>query len=216
MSQENPDAGRSVEERVLLSLPPPVVRLLSRGYARLPPGSHLRRRATKRFIARTYDALNREDDVFSLLIYEPDIVIRSSREFSRLLGLPESYHGHEGFLAWWRDVRQGMDEVLTRPEQVIDLGDRVAIRLAFLTRGRASGAITDRTVGIIAHMTPRGRVPRLEWYWTWEETLEALGDHSGTLRASGGGGRRCRRTLALRALAISAGLGASPIPESAL
>jgi ketosteroid isomerase-like protein len=185
MSQEHPETGRSVEERVLLSLPTPVVRLLSRGYGSLPPGSHLRRRATKRFIARTYDALNREDDVFSLLIYEPDIAIWSSREFARLLGLPERYDGHEGFLAWWRDVRQGMDEVRTRPEQVIDLGDRIGIRLAFLARGRASGAITAKPVGIIAHMTPRGRVPRLEWYWTWEETLEALSDHSGTLRAAG-------------------------------
>jgi hypothetical protein len=180
MSQENPEAGRSVEERVLLSLPSPVVRLLSMGYGRLPPGSHLRRRATKRFIARTYEGLNREDDVFSLLIYEPDIAIRSSREFSRLLGLPESYDGHEGFLAWWRDVRSGMDEVRTRPEGVIDLGDRVAIRLGFFTRGRASGAITGQTVGIVAHMTPRGRVPRLEWYLSWEETLQALGARSGT------------------------------------
>jgi hypothetical protein len=82
-------------------------------------------------------------------------------------------------------VRQGMEVVRTRPEQVIDLGERIAIRLAFLTRGQASGAITSQTVGIIAHMTPRGRVPRLEWYWTWEETLEALNDHSGTLRAAG-------------------------------
>jgi hypothetical protein len=174
MSQENPETGRSVEERVLLSLPTPIVRLLSRGFAGLPPGSRLRRRATKRFIARTYEGLSREDDVFSLLIYEPDVAIRSSRDFARLLGLPESYNGHDGFLAWWHDVRAGMDWVRTRPEQVIDLGSRIAIRLAFLTRGQESGAITSKTVGIIAHMTPRGRVWRLEWYWTWEETLEAL------------------------------------------
>ena len=37
-----------------------------------------------------------------------------------------------------------------------------------------------QTVGIIAHMTARGRVPRLEWYLTWEETLQALGDRSPT------------------------------------
>jgi ketosteroid isomerase-like protein len=185
MSQGNPETCRSVEERVLLWLPAPVVRLLSRGYGGLPPGSHLRRRATKRFVARTYEALNRRDDVFSLLIYEPDIAIWSSQEFARLLGLPERYDGHEGFLAWWRDVRQGMDEVRTRPERVIDLGDRVAIRLAFLTRGQASGVTTAKPVGIIAHMTPRGRVPRLEWYWTWEETLKALNDQTEMSRATG-------------------------------
>lgn len=176
MSQENPEAGRSVEERVLLWLPAPVVRLLLRGFAGLPPGSHLRRRATKRFVARTFEGLAREDDVFSLLIYAPDIAIRSSPDFARLLGLPERYKGHDGFLAWWHDARQGMDDVRPVPEQVIDLGDRVAIRLAILTRGQRSGAITSQTAGIIAHLTPRGPVSRLEWYWTWEETLEALSE----------------------------------------
>jgi hypothetical protein len=177
MPKENPAALRSVEERVLLWLPPPIVRLLSWGFGSLTPGSNLRRRVMKRFIRRVYEGLNREDDVFALVIYEPDIAIRSSQEFARLLGLPERYDGHQGYLAWWRDVRQGMYHVQARPEQVIDLGERVAIRLAFLTQGRASGAITSKTVGIIAHMTSRGRVPRLEWYWTWEETLEALSEY---------------------------------------
>ena len=167
-------AARSIEERVLLSSPPAVVGMLLWGFARLTPGSHLRRRATKRFIARTYEGLSREDDVFSLLIYAPDVEIRSSPEFARLLGLPERYLGHDGFLTWWQDVRGGMDEIQTRPEEVLDLGDRFAIRLGFLTRGRASGAITDRTVGIIAYMTPRGPVSRVEWYLTWQDTLEAL------------------------------------------
>ncbi len=185
MSKENAATSRSVEERVLLWSPPPIVRLLSRAFASLPPGSHLRRRVMKRFITRVYEGLNRKDDVFALLIYEPDIAIQSSEEFARLLGLPERYDGHEGYLAWWRDVRQGMYRVQARPEQVIDLGERVAIRLAFLTQGRASAVTTSRTVGIIAHMTRRGRVPRLEWYWTWEEALEALSEYTEPSRSAG-------------------------------
>jgi hypothetical protein len=185
MPAESAASFRSVEERVLLWLPPSIVRLLSRGFGSLTPGSHLRRRVMKRFIRRVYEGLNREDDVFALVIYEPDIAICSSQEFARLLGLPERYDGHEGYLAWWRDVRQGMYQVHARPEQIIDLGERVAIRLAFLTQGRASGAIISKTVGIVAHMNSRGRVPRLEWYWTWEEALEALRLYTEPLRSAG-------------------------------
>ncbi len=38
MAQENVDAVRSIEERVLLRLPTPLVRLMTRGLGRLPPG----------------------------------------------------------------------------------------------------------------------------------------------------------------------------------
>jgi hypothetical protein len=67
MSQENPEAGRSVEERVLLRLPTPVVDLLTRGFWRLPPGSHLRRRLLKRAFARGFEAIARDDYAIALL-----------------------------------------------------------------------------------------------------------------------------------------------------
>src|SRR5450631_4441529 len=64
MSEENPEAGRSIEERVLLWLPTPVVGLLYRDLRRLPPGSHLRRRLLKRALARGFEAVERDDYAF--------------------------------------------------------------------------------------------------------------------------------------------------------
>ena len=185
MSQQNVEAGRSIEERVMLRLPPPVVRLLMTGFARLPPGSHLRRRMLKRSIARGMEAGGREDFALPALVYEPDVEIRVLGDAARALGLPERYEGHQGFLDIWRDWREDLDDFRFQPEQIIDLGDRVALRATIVGRGRASGVPTSRRIGHIYYMSPRGMVARQDIYWTWEEALGALSDDGEALRAAG-------------------------------
>jgi ketosteroid isomerase-like protein len=160
MSQENPEAGRSVEERVLLRLPTPVVGLLYRGLWRLPPGSHLRRRMLKRALARGFEAAARDDYAIPLLSYETDVEIRFPGGAARALGLPEHYEGHQGFLDFWRDWKQDMDDVRVQPERIVDLGDRVLLIGTFAGRGRASGVLTSRRFGTIYYFSPRGLVAR--------------------------------------------------------
>lgn len=185
MSQANAEAGRSIEERVLLRLPTPVVRLLTRGLARLPPGSRLRRRMLKRAITRGMDAGGREDYAVPLPFYERDVEFRNLTRAARALGLPERYDGHQGFIDFWRDWTEDLDDFRVQPEQIIDLGDRVALRISAGGRGRASGVPTSRMMGIIYYFSPRGLVARQDVYWTWEETLDALSDHGEALRAAG-------------------------------
>jgi ketosteroid isomerase-like protein len=185
MSRENVEAGRSIEERVMLRLPSPVVRLVTRGVARLPPGSQLRRRILKRALTRGYEAGSRDDYAVGLLFYEPDVEIRAPGEFARALGLPERYDGHQGFIDLWRDTQQDMDDFSSRPEQIIDLGDRVAARIALAGRGRTSGAVTAQTGGTIYYFSRRGLVARQDLYWTWHEALDALNDHGRALPAAG-------------------------------
>src|SRR6516165_9594657 len=96
--------GRAFEERVMLAMPTALLRMLQRGFARLPPGSQLRRRGLKRLVRLTWAAGSREDYEVPLLFYEPDVEIPNAAEFARTLGLTESYHGHEGFLEVWRDL----------------------------------------------------------------------------------------------------------------
>lgn len=176
MSQVSAEAGRSIDERVMLRLPSPIVRLVMRGVARLPPGSHLRRRILKRAFARGFEAASREDYAVDLLFYEPDVELRAPGEVAGALGLPEHYYGHQGFLDVWRDMKQDMDDFRFQPEQIIDLGDRVALRGTLVGRGRASGVLTRQTAGFIYHFSPRGLVALQELHWTWENVLDALND----------------------------------------
>jgi hypothetical protein len=166
--------GRSFEERVMLAMPTALLRALQRGFARLPPGSQLRRRGLKRLMTLGWAAASREDYELPLLFYEPDVEIRGDAEFARTLGLAESYDGHQGFLDGWRDLRQDMTEARFEPEQVIDLGDLFAVRLTGAAVGRSSGLAIRQTQGNIFYFSPRGLIARQETYLTWEDTLAAL------------------------------------------
>jgi ketosteroid isomerase-like protein len=177
VSEEQPAdvaGGRSFEERVMLAMPTVLLRALQRGFARLPPGSQLRRRGLKRLMTLGWAAASREDYELPLACYEPDVEIHVPAKFARTLGLAESYHGHQGFLDVWRDYRQDMTETRIEPDQIIDLGDPVAVRTTFATVGRSSGVAIRETRGNIFYFSPRGLFARQEVYPTWEDTLAAL------------------------------------------
>jgi hypothetical protein len=67
-----------------------------------------------------------------------------------------------------------MAEVRVEPEQIIDFGDRLALRTSFAAVGRSSGVAIRQTGGFIYHYSPRGLIARQELYWTWEDALAAL------------------------------------------
>ena len=140
----------------MLAMPTPLLRALQRGFARLPPGSPLRRRWLKRTNALSWAAASREDYEVPLLSCEPDVEIRMAFEGARTVGLAESYHGHQGILDFFRDLRQDMADLRFEPEQVIDLGDRSAVRMAVIAVGRSGGVEIRQTRGIIFYNSPRG------------------------------------------------------------
>jgi ketosteroid isomerase-like protein len=158
----------------MLAMPTALLRMLQRGFARLPPGSQLRRRGLKRVAALTWAAANREDFEVPLLFYEPDTEAKIPAEFARTLGLAETYHGHHGFLEGWRDLRQDAADLRFEPERIIDLGDRVAARVTAFAVGRSSGAALKETRGSVLYFSPRGLIARHEFYLTWEEALAVL------------------------------------------
>ena len=87
-------------------------------------------------------------------------------EGARSLGLAESYHGHQGFLDFWRDLRQDMADFRVEPEQIIDLGDRTAVRVTVVAVGRSGGVAIRQTRGNIFYNSPRGLTARLDCYLT--------------------------------------------------
>jgi hypothetical protein len=67
-----------------------------------------------------------------------------------------------------------MDDLRVEPDQIIDLGDRIALRVTLVGRGRRSGVETTNSQGFIYCMSPRGMIARQEFYWAWDEALAAL------------------------------------------
>ena len=88
--------------------------------------------------------------------------------------MAETYHGHQGFRDFLADYKQDMYNVRFEPEQIIDLGDRIAMRVSFVGEGALSGLTTRNATGNISWISPRGTVTRLDIYWTWDEALAAL------------------------------------------
>jgi hypothetical protein len=166
--------ARSVEERVALALPPALVRAGARIYVRLPPGSSLRRRIFKRAFRLGLAGSARGDHAFALLFYERDVDLRVLGAVARALGFAESYRGHSGYIEAWREYAKDMDDLHVAPEQIVDLGRRVALRAKLVGVGRSSGAVTAQTLGYICYISPRGLIERQEAYWEWEEALASL------------------------------------------
>jgi ketosteroid isomerase-like protein len=174
MTREQGQSRRSIEERIALALPPAVVHAALARLMRLPPGSALRRRVLKRAVARGFAGPSRGDYELLLLFYEPDVEIDVIGEWARALGLAERYRGHEGMLAIWSDYQQDAD-LRVEPEELIDLGDRIALRVSLNVRGRASGAPTAQPIGFIYYLSQRGLIARQTFYSDWEDVLAALG-----------------------------------------
>jgi hypothetical protein len=67
-----------------------------------------------------------------------------------------------------------MAELRFEPEQVIDLGDRVAVRVTSAAVGQSSGVAIREILWNIFYYSPRGLVARQEVHLTWEDALAAL------------------------------------------
>jgi hypothetical protein len=165
---------RTIEERVALAMPSSLLRAMASGLARRPPGSTLRRRLLKRLFVLGLEAGSRGNDDLALLFYEPDVEFRLISEVPGTLGLAESYHNHQGYIDAWRDYREESDDLRFDIEQMVDLGDRIAIRGSLVGRGRRSGIeIADRQ-GHVFYVSPRGLVARVDLYRDWDQALAAL------------------------------------------
>ncbi len=165
---------RSLEERLALALPPALVRILLWGVIRLAPGSPLRRRILKRAFARGLEGPSRGHYELSLLFYEPDVETRIYADITRVLGYSEVYRGHQGYIDAWRDIQGDVEDFQLVPEQIVDRGDRVAVRMQMVGRGRRSGIETSETQGGVYFFSTRGLIARQEIHRSWDDALAAL------------------------------------------
>jgi ketosteroid isomerase-like protein len=134
----------------------------------------VRRRLLKRLVARSLEAYGRGEFEFGLLFMEPDVEVHVGGGVAQALGLAETYHGHQGVREIWDDYRRDMADFRVEPEQMIDLGDRYALRVTLVGTGRTSGATTRHTEGFILYFSRRSLIGRQEVYWSWNDALAAL------------------------------------------
>jgi ketosteroid isomerase-like protein len=172
--------GRHLDERLALRMPR-LTRWLAKLILGLPPGSALRRRVLPRLMARTWGALSRGDDDVVLIVFDRNIEFNIIGAQAELLGLGDAYRGHAGWLEFirqWRAQWAG-SQITHTPERLIDLGDRIVMRVTLMARGATSRANVKQTMGIVSWID-NGAVVRQDNYWQWSACVEALSLNDGS------------------------------------
>jgi ketosteroid isomerase-like protein len=121
---------------------------------------------TKAFLA----AYNRRDFDAAVEFFDPEIdwVLPP-------LQRSDSCKGPDEIRRFWEGLDETFDEVRLDPQEAVDAGDRVAIRLRFYTRGKGSGVEIE---GELYHQVTTfrdGAMVRIEYFTTWPQALEAVG-----------------------------------------
>jgi ketosteroid isomerase-like protein len=85
-----------------------------------------------------------------------------------------TYHGREGFLDATADWTEDFSEWLVIPEDYIDAGDRVLVRVRQMARGEASGIPVEGEFWFVFELREK-RIVKLSFYLRRAEALEAAG-----------------------------------------
>ena len=85
-----------------------------------------------------------------------------------------TYHGKEGFLAATADWSEGFSDWAVIPEEFMDAGDFVVVRVRQIVRGEASGASVEGAFWFVFEVHD-ARVARLSFYVREGQALEAAG-----------------------------------------
>ena len=101
--------------------------------------------------------------------YDPHVVLRYADGWPEGL---EPIMGREAVMRQWVQQREAFDADTIELIEVIDLGDRVAVRFIW----RAVGSGPDLNIEVTSVSTARkGKTIFVEFFWDHAEALEALG-----------------------------------------
>jgi ketosteroid isomerase-like protein len=76
---------------------------------------------------------------------------------------------------FWEGLDETFEELRLEPQEAVDAGDRVAIRLRYHVRGKGSGVEIDSELYHQVTTFRDGVMVRIEYFSTWAEALEAAG-----------------------------------------
>jgi ketosteroid isomerase-like protein len=87
----------------------------------------------------------------------------------------ESCRGPDEVKRFWEGLDETFDELRLDPQESMDAGDHVAVRLRFYGRGKASGAEIEEEMYHQVTTFRDGRMVRIEYFTDWASALEAAG-----------------------------------------
>jgi ketosteroid isomerase-like protein len=87
----------------------------------------------------------------------------------------DSCVGTEQIIQFWEGLDETFDELTLLPQECIDAGDRVAVRLRHAIRGRGSGLELDNELYHQVTTFRDGQIVRFDYVETWPEALAIAG-----------------------------------------
>ena len=171
-AERQPRSRRSLVERLAVRFPRLSARLQGR-FARLPPGSRLRREIVGRAVSLGIDATNRGDYEAAFALYDPEIELLTPPD---LIGLGEAtqYRGRDERIGFQRKWTAEWDDFRFGVNRIVDLGDRVLLIGWMRATGSTSGATVESEWANLLTLSS-GRVVREQYFPSHREGLEAAG-----------------------------------------
>jgi ketosteroid isomerase-like protein len=117
---------------------------------------------------RAFDAFSMGDLETAFGFIDPDFEIHD-----RVIGSP-SERGPDALIANAGAVREAVGDVSWEPREIVDVGDRVLVRVHVTGTGQHTSLPIDGDVGHI-YTVKEGKAVRLDIFRTWEEALEVAG-----------------------------------------
>jgi ketosteroid isomerase-like protein len=116
------------------------------------------------------EAYNRRDFETAIRHFDPQVewVLPAHQSF-------DSCVGPDQIILFWEGLDETMDELRLDPQEYVDAGDRVAVRLRYFGRGKGSGAEIETEMYHQVTTFRDGTMVRIEYVTSWPEALQAAG-----------------------------------------
>jgi ketosteroid isomerase-like protein len=116
------------------------------------------------------DAYNQRDFDAAVKDFDPEVEwVLPARQSS------DSCRGPEEVRRFWEGLDDTFEELRLKPQEWVDVGDRVATRLRHYGKGKGSGLEIDAELYHQVATFRNGRMVRIEYFGEWAEALEAAG-----------------------------------------
>src|ERR671916_151501 len=86
----------------------------------------------------------------------------------------DSCRGPRQIIRFWEGLDETFDDLQLLPQETVDGGDRVAVRLRHRVRGKGSGVEMEEELYHQITFFKDGLMVRIEYVTSWEEALEAV------------------------------------------
>lgn len=137
------------------------------------PNRNTARGVSRENVVKTSDFIadyNRRDFEEAVRYFDPEI-----EWVLPALQRSDSCHGPEEIIRFWEGLDETFEELRLDPQEFVDAGDRVAVRLRYYGRGKGSGAELETEMYHQVTTFRDGTMVRIEYFTSWPRALEAAG-----------------------------------------